>query len=134
MYFQTHATVNRAMFTPPESGTIEFPEFLTMMVRKVKAPETHKELIDAFRVFDQQNNGFISITQVRHVLTSMGERLNQTEINELCRVADNGDGHIKYVGGFTVNKLYSRDNTKLLIFTLPHVLFLGLKTIGGNNS
>ncbi|XP_052767250.1 uncharacterized protein LOC128208014 [Mya arenaria] len=81
-----------------ESGTIEFPEFLTMMVRKVKAPETEKELIDAFRVFDHLNNGFVSVTEMRHVLANLGERLTVTEINELCRVADAGGvGQVNYV-------------------------------------
>ncbi|XP_060592819.1 neo-calmodulin-like [Ruditapes philippinarum] len=81
-----------------ESGTIEFPEFLTMMVRKVKAPETQKELIDAFRVFDYDNNGFVSTLQLRHVLTSLGEKLNMKEIEELIRQGDRlGRGQINYV-------------------------------------
>ncbi|KAL4239134.1 hypothetical protein ACF0H5_003836 [Mactra antiquata] len=81
-----------------DSGTIEFPEFLTMMVRKVKAPDTKKELIDAFRVFDKDNNGFISAQQLRHVLTQTGEKLNQAEITELLRQGDkSGHGQIKYV-------------------------------------
>ncbi|XP_052276028.1 calmodulin-A-like [Dreissena polymorpha] len=81
-----------------ESGTIEFPEFLTMMIRKVKAPDSQEELINAFRVFDHANNGFISIHHLRHVLTDLGEKLNATEISELCRVADpKGNGQVNYV-------------------------------------
>merc|ERR1711979_117916 len=42
------------------SGTIDFPEFLTMMARKMKDTDTEEELIEAFKVFDRDGNGFIS--------------------------------------------------------------------------
>ena len=39
------------------SGTIDFPEFLTMMARKVKEVEGDEELRQAFMVFDKDGNG-----------------------------------------------------------------------------
>jgi len=41
------------------NGTIDFPEFLTMMARKMKDADTEEELREAFRVFDKDGNGFI---------------------------------------------------------------------------
>ena len=87
------------LFIHSESGTIEFPEFLTMMVRKVKAPDSESELVNAFRVFDHEGNGFVSAHYLRHVLTSLGEKLNQVDIDELIKQADiHKDGEINYVG------------------------------------
>lgn len=40
---------------PP--GTIDFPEFLTLMAKKMKEADTEEELIEAFKVFDRDGNG-----------------------------------------------------------------------------
>ena len=41
------------------NGTIDFPEFLTMMARKMKETDSEEEIREAFRVFDKDGNGFI---------------------------------------------------------------------------
>ena len=43
------------------NGTIDFPEFLSLMARKMKDTDTEEELIEAFKVFDRDGNGFISV-------------------------------------------------------------------------
>ena len=79
------------------SGTIEFPEFLTLMARKNKDTDTDEELIEAFKVFDRDGNGFISTAELRHVLTNLGERLTSEEVDEMIRENDtDGDGQINY--------------------------------------
>jgi len=35
------------------NGTIDFPEFLTMMARKMKESDSEEEIREAFRVFDK---------------------------------------------------------------------------------
>lgn len=42
------------------NGTIDFPEFLTMMARKMKDTDSAEEIKEAFKVFDKDGNGFIS--------------------------------------------------------------------------
>ncbi|KAK7248249.1 calmodulin [Aureococcus anophagefferens] len=42
------------------NGTIDFPEFLTMMARKMKDTDSEEEILEAFKVFDKGGNGFIS--------------------------------------------------------------------------
>ena len=39
------------------NGTIDFPEFLTMMARKMKDTDSEEEIREAFRVFDKDGNG-----------------------------------------------------------------------------
>ncbi len=41
------------------NGTIDFPEFLTMMAKKMKDTDSEEEIKEAFRVFDKDGNGFI---------------------------------------------------------------------------
>lgn len=72
-----------------------FPEFLTMMARKMKDTDSEEEIREAFKVFDRDNNGFISAAELRHVMTSIGEKLTDDEVDEMIREADqDGDGRI----------------------------------------
>jgi calmodulin len=54
------------------NGTIDFPEFLTMMARKMRDTDTEEEIREAFKVFDKDGNGFISAAELRHVMTNLG--------------------------------------------------------------
>ena len=49
------------------NGTIDFPEFCTLMARKMKDTDSEEELKEAFRVFDKDGNGFISAAELRHM-------------------------------------------------------------------
>jgi hypothetical protein len=52
-------------FSHSGNGTIDFPEFLTMMARKMKDTDSEEEIREAFRVFDKDGNGFISAAELR---------------------------------------------------------------------
>lgn len=168
----------------PGNGTIDFPEFLTMMARKMKDTDSEEEIREAFRVFDkvsnppgaalrltpafrqadrtgsmelplpggprpsasltanllchlrqppslcslprdgddshpshclsprrekcpvkacipnpQDGNGYISAAELRHVMTNLGEKLTDEEVDEMIREADiDGDGQVNYEG------------------------------------
>lgn len=56
---------------------------------------TNDGITEAFKVFDRDNNGFISAAELRHVMTSIGEKLTDDEVDEMIREADqDGDGRI----------------------------------------
>jgi calmodulin len=79
------------------NGTIDFPEFLTMMARKMKDTDSEEEILEAFKVFDKDGNGFISAAELRHIMTNLGEKLSDEEVDEMIREADiDGDGQINY--------------------------------------
>ncbi|GCA64273.1 hypothetical protein KIPB_013786 [Kipferlia bialata] len=80
------------------NGTIEFIEFVNLMLRKSKNVDSEEELREAFRVFDRDGDGFISAAELRHVMTHIGERLDEDEVDEMIREADiDRDGSINYV-------------------------------------
>lgn len=58
------------------NGTIDFPEFLTMMARKMRDTDSEEEIKEAFKVFDKDGNGYISAAELRHVMTSLGRVLS----------------------------------------------------------
>ena len=79
------------------SGSIDFPEFLTLMSRKMHDQETEDEIKEAFRVFDKDGNGVISPAELRHVMMNLGEKITDEDVDEMIREADvDGDGNISY--------------------------------------
>lgn len=95
------------------------------MARKMRDTDSEEEIKEAFKVFDKDGNGFISAAELRyiplvplavaddqakgncpdtaanvlcsHVMTNLGEKLTQSEVDEMIREADvDGDGQINY--------------------------------------
>ena len=62
------------------NGTIDFPEFLTMMARKMKDTDSEEEILEAFKVFDKDGSGTITAAELRHVMTGLGERISDAEV------------------------------------------------------
>ena len=80
-----------------DSTRIDFQSFLALMSRKLKETDTEEELIEAFKVFDRDRDGFISGGELRASMTNLGERLNDAEVDEMIKEADlDGDGLINY--------------------------------------
>jgi len=106
------ATVMRALgFNPTEAevidmvasvdkdmnGTIDFDEFCALMAPQMRSVTTQEAVLEAFKVFDQDENEHISAAELRHVMTNLGEKLSEEEANEMIRLADDdGDGLINY--------------------------------------
>eukprot|EP01112_Ceratiomyxa_fruticulosa_P023044 TRINITY_DN8651_c0_g1_i1.p1 TRINITY_DN8651_c0_g1~~TRINITY_DN8651_c0_g1_i1.p1 ORF type:complete len:245 (+),score=44.66 TRINITY_DN8651_c0_g1_i1:285-1019(+) len=67
------------------NGTIDFPEFLTMMGRKMLDTDTVTEIRDAFKVFDKDGTGLISDSVIRHMMSNLGEILSEEEIEEIFK-------------------------------------------------
>ena len=79
------------------SGTIDFSEFLAMIATKLKEVDSEEKVLETFRVFDVDGNGFISAAELRHVMVNLGERLTDDEVDEMIKVADDDkDGKISY--------------------------------------
>nr|GMC78527.1 calmodulin-like protein 11 [Ipomoea batatas] len=77
-------------------GSIDFQEFLNVMVRKIKE-SVSEELKEAFKVFDRDQDGFISAKELRNVMMNLGERLTEEEAKQMIKEADvDGDGLVSY--------------------------------------
>jgi calmodulin len=70
------------------NGTIDFPEFLTMLARRYRDTDSEEEIKEAFKRFDRNGKGYISAAELRHVMTNLGEKLSDYEVDEMIREAD----------------------------------------------
>ena len=69
------------------NGTIDFPEFSSLMARKMKDTDTEEEFVEAFKVSDRDGYGFTSATELRHVMMDLGEKLTDEEVDVMIREA-----------------------------------------------
>ena len=47
-----------------------------------------EDIREAFRAFDRDGTGYVSVNDLKQAMISLGERLNEEEVNELIREAD----------------------------------------------
>ncbi|SCU96895.1 LAMI_0F08130g1_1 [Lachancea mirantina] len=56
-----------------------------------------EDFIKAFQVFDKENTGKVSVGDIRYMLTGLGERLSDEEVDELLKgVEVDADGGVDY--------------------------------------
>ncbi|XP_074484868.1 calcium-binding protein 2a [Sebastes fasciatus] len=83
-------------------GRVDFEDFVELMGPKMLAETADmigvKELRDAFKEFDSDGDGLISLGELKEAMKKlMGEQLNHHEIDEILRDVDlNGDGQVDF--------------------------------------
>ena len=81
------------------NGMIDFEEFLAVMTHRLEDQEKENELIDAFKCFDRDGDGTISLKEIKFIVCTLGEnqKLSEKEAEEMMRAVDSdGDGVISY--------------------------------------
>jgi len=77
------------------SGEIEYSEFVVATMNEKNLLNNNK-LQTAFKMFDKDGGGSISIEEIKQVL-SFGQNLEEDVINQIIKQVDaNGDGEISY--------------------------------------
>ena len=83
------------------TGQIEWEEFADFMrqLKKSTNQEQMEEMIRAFKLFDHNNDNHIDASELKRVVTCMGDKLTTEEAEQMIRVADRDkDGRINYRG------------------------------------
>ena len=79
------------------NNLIDFNSFLIIMAKRKNDIDNEEDLLDAFRVFDKENNGKISARELRYVMMSSGEDLNENDIEDMIHEAStDNDDYIDY--------------------------------------
>ncbi|XP_075747389.1 neo-calmodulin-like [Rhipicephalus microplus] len=79
------------------NGTIDFPEFVAITSDPILTMSEEEGIRETFRVFDRDGKGFINATDVRHIMTVLGQQLTDKEVFEMMHEANfDVDGQISY--------------------------------------
>ncbi|GET86966.1 calmodulin, putative [Leishmania tarentolae] len=95
---------NNAQSDPTAAAAAErvvtFPQFATMMARRVQSEYTAKQLCNAFQLFESPDmpEGFVSTSVLARALATYGsKKLEKEEIDRLMKVIDpNNTGRVNY--------------------------------------
>uniref|UniRef100_A0A8R1U244 EF-hand domain-containing protein n=2 Tax=Onchocerca TaxID=6281 RepID=A0A8R1U244_ONCVO len=78
-------------------GPINFTMFLTLFGEKLTGTDPEEVIKNAFQCFDVDNSGFLSEDRLRELLTTMGDRYTDEQVDELFRDAPIRNGMFDYV-------------------------------------
>lgn len=80
-----------------DDGNISLEKFITIMMDGMKDPDTKEIIEESFKVFDREGNGLASAAELRHSLTTTGEKLTDDEVDEMILEPDiDGNGNVNY--------------------------------------
>uniref|UniRef100_A0A914D2R2 EF-hand domain-containing protein n=1 Tax=Acrobeloides nanus TaxID=290746 RepID=A0A914D2R2_9BILA len=76
---------------------LNFTMFLTMFAEKLRGTDPVDVLHGAFLCFDDDSSGVIQVEEFRRVLTTMGDKYTEEQVEEFLRDAPIKDGKFDYV-------------------------------------
>ena len=84
-------------------GTVDFDSFQKILNRPggFRDPGEPEEYCRGFQVFDKELTGFIGVGQFRYILTNLGEKMSDEEVDELLKAVDTSSGELNYMGEFS---------------------------------
>ncbi|EMR85347.1 putative myosin regulatory light chain cdc4 protein [Botrytis cinerea BcDW1] len=79
-------------------GEFDFETFSKILNRPggFRDPGEPEEYCRGFQVFDKDMTGFIGVGQLRYILTNLGEKMSDEEVDELLKAVDTSSGEINY--------------------------------------
>ncbi|KAH8407018.1 hypothetical protein KR222_004143 [Zaprionus bogoriensis] len=84
-------------YDPNGTDELYLSDFLHLMSVRYKDMTPEDEVILAFRVFDKDDNGYIHETYFRQIMSSMGDKLVEDDLDQIILDADsNTEGNIVY--------------------------------------
>ncbi|KAH7549286.1 hypothetical protein ACOSP7_025998 [Xanthoceras sorbifolium] len=81
------------------NGSVEFDELVKAMLPDINETTliNQEQLLEVFRAFDRDGNGFITAAELAGSMAKMGQPLTYRELTEMIKEADtDGDGVISF--------------------------------------
>ena len=81
-----------------ENGELSKESFIEILNNKMKSVNTQNELIEAFKIFDRENAGYIAVADMKSIFKMFNTLLTENEIAKFLDTAQsvNNDGNIYY--------------------------------------
>uniref|UniRef100_A0A3Q3WQ28 EF-hand domain-containing protein n=1 Tax=Mola mola TaxID=94237 RepID=A0A3Q3WQ28_MOLML len=100
----TNKEVNKLLGNPVAEDMankrIEFEGFLPMLQTIINSPNKagFEDYVEGLRVFDKEGNGTVMGAELRIVLSTLGEKMNEAEIDALMAGQEDENGCVNYEG------------------------------------
>nr|XP_039267369.1 myosin catalytic light chain, smooth muscle-like [Styela clava] len=73
-------------------------EFLPVLsqIQKLAKQGSYEDFVEGLRVFDKDGNGTLRGAEIRHILTTLGERMSTSEVATMMHGQEDSSGTINY--------------------------------------
>lgn len=77
---------------------IPFNTFMPVFdtVKKESKPMTFEDYVEGMKVFDRDLVGYLNSGELRHLLTFMGEKLSDEEVDQIFAGLEDDNGNVQY--------------------------------------
>jgi Ca2+-binding EF-hand superfamily protein len=89
---------------------VDFETFQRVLNRPggFRDPGEPDEYCRGFQVFDKDMTGFIGVGQLKYILTNLGEKMTDEEVDELLKAVDTSSGQVNYTGQYQEHPNHER--------------------------
>ncbi|KAL2081571.1 hypothetical protein ACEWY4_023424 [Coilia grayii] len=92
--------------TPEDMATkrVEYEQFLPMLQTVINNPNKagFEDYVEGLRVFDKEGNGTVMGAELRIVLSTLGEKMTEAEIDALMQGQEDENGCVNYEGKYSI--------------------------------
>ena len=93
----TEAQINEILAKEKLNGPFGYDRFVSLVRKYLRARPKAHELRKAFKVMDNDDDGYVNVENVKHILTTMGESLDPQEFDEWIQsLGVENDGKVTY--------------------------------------
>jgi Ca2+-binding EF-hand superfamily protein len=75
---------------------VDFAAFSAILAAEKKTVCSETELMEAFATFDRDGAGEISVAEFRHIMSNLGEKIDDGDIDEILHEGKVDGGQVKY--------------------------------------
>lgn len=94
----TESDVKKCTHQLKADERISFEVFLPIYqaISKARSADSADDFVEGLRHFDKDASGFISSAELRHLLTTLGEKLSDDEVEQLLVNQEDSQGNVNY--------------------------------------
>ncbi|KAL5010706.1 hypothetical protein ScPMuIL_013011 [Solemya velum] len=94
----TEEEIAKCGYNQNPDARISFEVFLPIVqtISRKREPTCEEDMVEGLRMFDKDQCGYIGSAEFRHILTSLGDKLTDEEVDQLFQGQEDCHGNIVY--------------------------------------